>query len=92
MEARPPFGFQLSLFNFQLNAIRDPQSNVPGAIGQLGTILGENGVNISRFYLGRHERVREALAVVEIYSALEERVLEKLREIDPVILVKQARL
>ncbi len=66
--------------------------DVPGVIGELGTILGENGVNISRFYLGRQQKGGEALAVVEIDSALEESVLEKLRQIAAVILVKQVRL
>lgn len=66
--------------------------DVPGVIGELGTILGQNGVNISRFYLGRQEKGGEALAVVEIDSALEENVLEKLRQIDAVILVKQLKL
>lgn len=66
--------------------------DVPGVIGELGTILGENGVNISRFYLGRQQKGGEALAVVEIDSALDENVLDKLRQIDAVILVKQVRL
>ncbi|MGB2751924.1 MAG: phosphoglycerate dehydrogenase [Pyrinomonadaceae bacterium] len=66
--------------------------DVPGVIGELGTILGENGVNISRFYLGRQQKGGEALAVVEIDSALEETVLDKLREINAVILVKQVSL
>jgi len=66
--------------------------DVPGVIGQLGTTLGANNVNISRFYLGRQEKGGEALAVVEIDSALEENVLDQLRNIDAVILVKQVRL
>ena len=40
--------------------------DVPGVIGQLGTILGERGVNISRFHLGRRERGGEAMALIEI--------------------------
>ncbi len=66
--------------------------DVPGVIGQLGTTLGGAGVNISRFYLGRQEKGGEALAVVEIDSALSEEVLDQLRKIDAVILVKQVRL
>jgi D-3-phosphoglycerate dehydrogenase len=77
-----PSGFMLVIKN------RD----VPGVIGQLGTILGAGGVNISRFYLGRQEKGGEALAVVEIDSALDENVLAKLREVDAVVLVKQVRL
>jgi D-3-phosphoglycerate dehydrogenase len=66
--------------------------DVPGVIGELGTTLGLAGVNISRFYLGRQEKGGEALAVVEIDSPLEEPVLEQLRKIDAVILVKQVKL
>ncbi len=66
--------------------------DVPGVIGRLGTTLGENGVNISRFYLSRQEKGGEALAVVEIDAAAEENTLDQLRQIDSVILVKQVRL
>ena len=41
-----PRGFMLVLHN------RD----VPGVIGRVGTILGEAGINISAFHLGRRER------------------------------------
>lgn len=66
--------------------------DVPGVIGQVGTILGESGVNISRFYLGRQEKGGEALALVEIDSPLDDTVLDHLKNIDAVILVKQVRL
>ena len=44
--------------------------DVPGVIGKIGTILGEQGVNIANFALGR-ERCRQrkpvkALAVVQV--------------------------
>ena len=77
-----PHGFMLVTKN------RD----VPGVIGKIGTLLGENEVNISRFYLGRQEKGGEALAVVEIDSPLPDSVLEKLRNIEPVIAVKQVKL
>jgi D-3-phosphoglycerate dehydrogenase len=67
-------------------------TDVPGVIGQLGTALGEADVNISRFYLGRQEKGGEALAVIEIDSTLEDTTLEKLRGIEPVILVKPVKL
>ena len=46
-------------------------SDVPGVIGRVGTILGERGVNISRFHLGRRERGGEAIAVIETDGAPE---------------------
>ncbi|MEQ1923771.1 MAG: phosphoglycerate dehydrogenase, partial [Pyrinomonadaceae bacterium] len=66
--------------------------DVPGVIGQLGTILGAGGVNISRFYLGRQEKGGEALAVVEIDTPLDEAMLSRVKNIDAVIVVKQVRL
>lgn len=66
--------------------------DVPGVIGKIGTLLGEANVNISRFYLGRQEKGGEAMAVIEIDSPLEEQVLEDLRNIEPVIAVRQVKL
>ena len=66
--------------------------DVPGVIGKIGTLLGENGVNISRFYLGRNEKGGEALAVIELDSALNDSVLELLKNVEPVISVKQVKL
>ncbi|MEZ5347029.1 MAG: phosphoglycerate dehydrogenase [Pyrinomonadaceae bacterium] len=66
--------------------------DVPGVIGKLGTLLGENGINISRFYLGRNEKGGEALAVIELDSSLEPEVLEALRNVDSVLTVKQVKL
>src|SRR5882724_1340150 len=66
--------------------------DVPGVIGRVGTILGEGGVNISRFYLGRRERGGEALAVIEIDVPLERKVLESLRSLDQVLSASQIEL
>ena len=66
--------------------------DVPGVIGKIGTLLGENGVNISRFYLGRNEKGGEALAVIELDSQLDESVLDALRNVEPVITVRQVKL
>jgi D-3-phosphoglycerate dehydrogenase len=59
--------------------------DVPGVIGQVGTILGERGVNISRFHLGRLERGGEAMAVIEIDAQLDRATLETLRAFESVI-------
>ncbi|NNE66359.1 MAG: phosphoglycerate dehydrogenase [Pyrinomonadaceae bacterium] len=64
----------------------------PGAIGKIGSLLGDHGVNISRFYLGRNEKGGEALAVIEIDSPLENGVLEALRQTDSVLSARQVKL
>lgn len=59
--------------------------DVPGVIGSVGTILGEGGVNISRFHLGRRERGGEAIAVIEVDAPLSRETLQKLRSLEQVI-------
>ncbi len=53
----------------------------PGFIGALGTVLGDAGVNIATFHLGRAEPGGDALALVEIDEALSEAVLAKVRAV-----------
>ncbi len=66
--------------------------DVPGVIGKIGTFLGEKGVNISRFFLGTNEKAGEALAVIEIDSALDHNVLNDLGNVEPVLKVRQVKL
>ena len=66
--------------------------DVPGVIGQIGTLLGAAGVNISRFQLGRRERGGEAMAVVETDVPLNAETLEQLRSSKNVIAAQQIEL
>jgi D-3-phosphoglycerate dehydrogenase len=66
--------------------------DVPGVIGRVGTILGERGVNISRFHLGRRERGGEAMAVIEVDAPLDADTLKSLRSLTQVISARQIEL
>lgn len=66
--------------------------DVPGVIGRVGTILGECGVNIGRFHLGRRERGGEAMAVIEIDAPLKNEMLDELRSLSQVISTLQIKL
>ncbi|HSE48211.1 MAG TPA: phosphoglycerate dehydrogenase [Terriglobales bacterium] len=69
--------------------------DVPGVIGKVGTILGRHAINIANFSLGRREKngkPAEAIAVVHVDSKPTEAVLEELRGIEAVKLVKAMRL
>ena len=66
--------------------------DVPGVIGRIGTILGEHGINISRFHLGRRERGGEALSVIETDAPLDKETLDALRSFEPVISARQIEL
>lgn len=47
----------------------------PGFIGRLGTALGKAGINIATFHLGRAAPGGDAIALVEVDSALPEKVV-----------------
>ncbi|CUH33904.1 D-3-phosphoglycerate dehydrogenase [Jannaschia seosinensis] len=51
----------------------------PGIIGTLGQTLGENGVNIANFTLGRSDRGRDAIALLYLDEQPAVTVLDKLR-------------
>ena len=53
--------------------------DMPGIIGTLGNTLGENGVNIANFTLGRSERGSNAIALLYLDDPISEVVLAKLR-------------
>jgi D-3-phosphoglycerate dehydrogenase len=66
--------------------------DVPGVIGRIGTILGDRGINISEFHLGRRERGGEAMAVIEIDAGVGEDTLESLRSLKDILTVREIKL
>lgn len=52
--------------------------DVPGIIGTLGGVLGEAGVNIANFTLGRAEAGGEAIALLYVDGQVEQKVLDQL--------------
>jgi D-3-phosphoglycerate dehydrogenase len=66
--------------------------DVPGVIGRIGTILGEKGVNIANFALGRERagaKPVKALAVVQVDAPVSGAVIEALGTIEALL---EARL
>lgn len=59
----------------------------PGFIGALGSKLGDAGVNIATFHLGRRESGGEAIALIEIDERVDETVLEAVRALPQVVRV-----
>jgi D-3-phosphoglycerate dehydrogenase len=66
--------------------------DVPGVIGRVGTILGEQGINISAFHLGRRERGGEAMAVIEIDAGVEPGTITALRALKEILTVREIAL
>lgn len=63
----------------------------PGLIGALGTLLGEAGVNIASFHLGRREPGGEALALVEVDQPVGEELLARIRALPHVLQARALR-
>ncbi len=66
-------------------------TDVPGVIGSVGTILGNNSVNIADFSLARNNK-SQALAVILVDNAVSDTTLKELSQLDACISVNYARL
>jgi len=69
--------------------------DVPGVIGKIGTILGQQGVNIANFALGRERagaKPVKALAVVQVDAPVSENVLEALATIEALLEARPVQL
>jgi len=68
--------------------------DVPGAIGEIGTVLGKRGVNISTFALGRRDATpgAEAIALVRLDGDVPDSILEYVRKISAVTEARLVRL
>jgi D-3-phosphoglycerate dehydrogenase len=65
--------------------------DTPGFIGRLGTTLGEAGINIGTFNLGRRAAGGEAVALISVDSHVEPPVLQRIQALPGVRIVKPLR-
>lgn len=72
-----PEGHMLCIYN----------NDMPGVIGNIGELLGSNGINIARLHLSRDEEKKEALLVLSTDTPVGGKVLEKLCSLPHVLSV-----
>jgi D-3-phosphoglycerate dehydrogenase len=77
-----PQGYMLILSN----------SDRPGVIGAIGSVLGEAGINIALMNFGRDEPGGRAIAVVNVDQKVPDAVLDQLRQVPNILVVKQIYL
>ncbi|MDD5449119.1 MAG: phosphoglycerate dehydrogenase [Candidatus Omnitrophica bacterium] len=77
-----PSGYMLVISN----------KDVPGIIGQIGTLLGKNGINIAGMSFGREKPGGKAVSVLNVDSVVPKEVLAKIRTADNIHDVKQVKL
>lgn len=65
-------------------------NDVPGVIGQVGTLVGEEGVNVATMHVGRKDD--KALMLLNIDSAVSKDVLDKFAQKENIIWAKSVSL
>lgn len=66
-------------------------SDVPGVIGSIGSILAKNNVNIADFSLARNDK-SEALAVILVDNAVDDSTLSELSQLEACLSVNYAKI
>ncbi len=64
----------------------------PGVIGNIGTLLGRNDINIARMHFGRESAGGMAISVVSVDAEVDAELLEEIRRLPNIISVRLIRL
>ena len=67
-------------------------SDTPGMIGRVGTLIGEAGVNIADMDVGTNDEGEAALMVLSTYAPVPEETVERLRAVDGILDAKAIEL
>ncbi|WP_338466777.1 phosphoglycerate dehydrogenase [Novosphingobium sp. ZN18A2] len=65
--------------------------DAPGFIGSIGSLLGQNGINIGTFHLGRREAGGEAVLLLSLDSQLSSEMVEQAKQLPGVKTVMPLR-
>jgi D-3-phosphoglycerate dehydrogenase len=66
--------------------------DVPGVIGRVGTLLGEHGINIAEWRLGRDRPGGTALSFINLDNPIPPEVMARLVELKDIISARVVRL
>lgn len=62
--------------------------DAPGFIGRIGSLMGEHGINIGTFNLGRREAGGEAVLLLSVDQPITPEIVDKACEVEGVRVVK----
>ena len=63
--------------------------NVPGVIGKVGTLLGENKINIGAYILSNTSEMDEAFALIRLDAEVPSSIIQLLVDIPEILSVQQ---
>ena len=66
--------------------------DVPGVIGKIGTILGDNKINIASYILSRDNQNESAYSVVKVDENIDDGLIEKISKLDEIETINQIKL
>ncbi len=66
--------------------------DVPGVVGAIGTLLGEKGVNIAGFELGREKVGGMAISLIHVDESIPKKVLDILRHLPNILSAQMVKL
>ena len=66
--------------------------DVPGIVGQIGTLLGDNKINIAGMTLGRDKPGGQATTLLKIDSAISDKVMQEIRKAKNILGAKLIKL
>jgi D-3-phosphoglycerate dehydrogenase / 2-oxoglutarate reductase len=84
--------------NFYLEAVPEgyilvlQNNDVPGVVGAVGTILGNNGINIAGMELGRSEKGGNAISFTHVDEAVSKKALDELRALPQIVAATLVKL
>ena len=70
------------------NMLYVTNKDVPGLIGSLGKILGDEEINIASFNLGRTEPLEDAIALIGVDRPVSKKVVKEVEKLKSVVQVK----
>ena len=62
--------------------------DAPGFIGRIGTLLGQSGINIGTFHLGRRDAGGEAVLLLSVDQPIPAEIVEQAGRVEGVKIVK----
>lgn len=77
-----PFGELLFIYN----------NDKPGVIGNIGTLLSKNNINIARMHFGRETQGGTAISVVTIDTPATPQIIEEIKSLPNILSIKQISL
>ena len=67
-------------------------NDVPGVIGNIGRVLGEEEINVATMQVGRNAKGKVAIMLMNVDNEVNEHVLEKLKKLENVLEAKCIKL